>query len=101
MASALSPLSAMFLPTITWRRRYGAVQLRTEFYEFSVMNRARLCEEEEGGDGGVGDKAFWVLHLTELVYPFTLFRYCGGANAEDNHFLFFKIFCLKITLYAN
>ena len=39
---------AMFLFAITWRRRYGTVQLRTEFYEFTVMNRARLCEEEEG-----------------------------------------------------
>ena len=45
---------AMFLFTITWRRRYGTVQLRTEFYEFSVMNRARLCEEEEGETGGRG-----------------------------------------------
>ena len=49
---------AMFLPTITWRRRYGAVQLRTEFYEFSVMNRARLCEEEEGGAEAWGIKPF-------------------------------------------
>ena len=83
---------------ITWRRRYGAVQLRTEFYEFSVMNRARLCEEEEG-ETGVGDKAFWVLHLTKLGVSFHPVGYCGGTNPEDNHFFMCKLGLLIVKVF--
>ena len=42
-------ISAMSLPHDHLAAAVRTVQLRTEFYEFSVMNRARLCEEEEGG----------------------------------------------------
>ena len=81
---------------ITWR--YGAVQLRTEFYECSVMNRARLCEEEEGeGRRRRGQSLLGASHnkVWGILPPYL--DTVEEQNYEDDRFSFL-IFCFK-SLY--
>ena len=91
MASALSTFS---------RCPYSNDHLAAAVQSGSIANGTlRILGDESrsvvrrrgGGNGGVGGKAFWVLHLTKLGVSFHPVGYCGGTNPEDNHFFMCKL----------
>ena len=70
MASALFTFSAMFLPNDHLSAAVRSGSIANGILRILGDESRSVVRRRGGGNGGVGDKAFWVLYLTKLGVSF-------------------------------